>query len=90
MASRNITASIANFREAARHLWNVHYRHGLSERDPWDVHDSFDEVIIRLFGSLVLQPLNLSESELAPSSDAYRSTMTPAWRARCTDSGTGN
>jgi hypothetical protein len=61
----DITSSVANFREAARHLWNAHYRQTLSERDPWDVRDSFDEVIGRLFGSLVLEPLGIDGTGLA-------------------------
>jgi hypothetical protein len=54
-------------REAARHLWNAHYRQSLADRDPWDVRDSFDEVIGRLFGSLVLEPLGIEGTSLAPS-----------------------
>jgi hypothetical protein len=67
VANLDITPSVANFREAARHLWNAHYRQNLSERDPWDLRDSFDEVIIRLFASLVLEPLGINDTGLAPS-----------------------
>jgi hypothetical protein len=67
VANLDITSSVANFREAARHLWNAHYRQSLSDRDPWDLRDSFDEVIIRLFASLVLEPLGTKGTGLAPS-----------------------
>ena len=67
MANLDITASVANFREAARHLWNAHYRQNLSDRDCWDLRDSFDEVAIQLFASLVLEPLGLNSTSLAPS-----------------------
>lgn len=67
MANNDITPSIANFREAARHLWNAHYRQSLADRDPWDTRDSFDEVIGRLFDSLVLEPLGIAGTSLAPS-----------------------
>lgn len=67
VADLDITPLIENFREAARHLWNAHYRQRLAERDPWDVRDSFDEVTGPLFGSLVLAPLGIRSTALAPA-----------------------
>jgi hypothetical protein len=62
----DITTSVANFREAARHLWNCHYLPFLPE-DPWDARDSFDEVIAHLFASIVLEPCDIIGTRLAPS-----------------------
>lgn len=67
VAHLDITPAVANFREAARHLWNAHYRQVLPDRDPWDLRDSFDEVINRLFENLVLVPLGMNGPGLAPS-----------------------
>ena len=67
MADRDITHSFANFREAARHLWNVHYRPILAACDRWDFHDSFDRVCVELFDGLVLRPNDIADAELARS-----------------------
>ena len=76
VANIDITPSVANFREAARHLWNAHYRQNLSDREPWDLRDSFDEVIIRLFASLVLEPLAIDGTGLSPSSAGEPTAVT--------------
>jgi hypothetical protein len=75
MANRDITLSVANFREAARHLWNCHYRPMLGRHDPWDLRDSFDRVIIDLFRSLVLEGLNVNGVSLASTSSDEPTTI---------------
>jgi hypothetical protein len=67
MATTDITAAVANFREAARHLWNAHYLPTLSPEFPWDVRDSFDRVACELFRSLVLEDFGLAKVGLAPA-----------------------
>jgi hypothetical protein len=67
VATRDITSSVANFREAARHLWNCHYVPTLDGQHPWDTRDSFDRVSGELFRSLVLEDLGLTDIALAPS-----------------------
>jgi hypothetical protein len=59
MAELDITSSVANYREAARHLWNCHYRPTLAGQDPWDVRERFDRVSAELFKSLVSDTLGI-------------------------------
>lgn len=72
----DITRSIANFREAARHLWNCHYLPNLSQQNPWDVRDSFDRVSIELFNSLVLEPSGVNGTQLAAASEGNPQPIT--------------
>jgi hypothetical protein len=48
----DLTDRINEFREAARHLWNTHFRHDAKNQD-WDLHDAFSEVYVALFNALV-------------------------------------
>jgi hypothetical protein len=66
VAAKDITSSVANFREAARHLWNCHYRPILDTQYPFDQRDSFSRVVGELFRSLVLEELGLENLTLAP------------------------
>ena len=68
MAATDITNSVANFREAARHLWNCHYLPTLQSQNAWDVRDSFDRVVVDLFRSLVLEEFGIDGPSLAPAS----------------------
>lgn len=67
MTTTDITSSVANFREAARHLWNCHYIPTLDVQYPWDARDSFNRVAGELFRSLVLKDLGLTDIAPAPS-----------------------
>jgi hypothetical protein len=68
MPASDITSLVANFREAARHLWNCHYVPTLDVQYPFDARDSFDRVARELFRSLVLEELDLTNLALAPAS----------------------
>jgi hypothetical protein len=68
VAAKDITSSVANFREAARHLWNCHYFPTLDAKFPFDQKDSFDRVAGELFHSLVLEQFGFEDLALAPES----------------------
>jgi hypothetical protein len=74
MDRTEITSDVANFREAARHLWNCHYLPYIGEQSPFDVRDSYDAVVRELFRSLVLEPWKLAGS-LAPAWSAEPTTL---------------
>ena len=52
-----ITDRIEAFREAARHIWNVHFRQEAVSRQDWDLRDAFSDVYIALFRAMVCYPL---------------------------------
>jgi hypothetical protein len=54
---KEITESIAEFREAARHLWNVFFYPNAD----WDDRDRFSEICVHLFDALVVAPTGLTD-----------------------------
>ncbi len=48
-----VTDRIESFREAARHIWNVHVRHAAQRTQDWDLRDAFSEVYVALFNAMV-------------------------------------
>jgi len=56
-AMKEITESIAEFREAARHLWNVFFYPNAD----WDDRDRFSEICVHLFDALVVAPTGLTD-----------------------------
>ena len=48
-----ITDRIENFREAARHIWNLHFRQEAVRNQNWDLRDAFSEVYVALFKAMV-------------------------------------
>ncbi len=57
---KEITESVAIFREAARHLWNTFFYPNAD----WDDRDRFSEVCVQLFDALVVAPEGLSNIRL--------------------------
>ena len=54
---KEITGSIAAFREAARHLWNLFFYPNAD----WDDRDRFSEICVHLFDALVVAPTGLTD-----------------------------
>src|SRR5580704_10503911 len=70
----DVTNHFTTYRECARHLWNIYFRPIAETKgtldDTWNVRDQFDEIARALFSSLVLLPLGVDNTELAPASSA--------------------
>ena len=49
----DITDRIEAFREAARHIWNVHFSQESLRNENWDLRDAFSEVYVALFKAMV-------------------------------------
>jgi hypothetical protein len=71
----DVTARMAEFREAARHLWNTHLRHLAEPEQDWDVRDAFNSVAVTLFRLLVLRPLGREDWEYLPDQFADRKPL---------------
>jgi hypothetical protein len=72
---RDVTSEMNDFREAARHLWNMHFR-GLAEpSQDWDVRDDFNAIVALLFRALVLGPIGREEWEYTPDEVAIREPL---------------
>ena len=63
---RDVTAAMDAYREAARHLWNVHLRMLAEPTQDWDVRDDFNEIAARLFRLIVLRPLGREGFDFSP------------------------
>jgi hypothetical protein len=57
----DVTLLVANYREAARHLWNAFLR----EEADWDRHDDFRLMCVQLFSTMVLAPIGQGDSDPA-------------------------
>jgi hypothetical protein len=66
MATRDISSSVADYREAVRRLWNNHYLPMIADKNPWDVCDAFDDIGCLLFKDLVLDPIGLAGAGPCP------------------------
>ena len=49
----DITDRMQEFREASRHVWNLHFRHDAAQNQDWDLRDAFSEVYVSLFNAIV-------------------------------------
>jgi hypothetical protein len=63
----DVSHLFGNYRECARHLWNVYFRPLAQPTQDWDVRDEFDTIARDIFSSLVLRPLGILDCELSPS-----------------------
>lgn len=52
-----ITHLMNRYRECVRHIWNLFFLELLTEEAQWDISDEFDEICVKLFSSLVLNPM---------------------------------
>ena len=68
-STQDVTPLFAAFREAARHLWNTAFYRPDAYREggaAWDRRDAFSRVIGELFTAMILDPLAVTGSRLAP------------------------
>ncbi len=75
----NITERINDFREAARHVWNTHFRHEAEQNQDWDLRDAFSEVYVALFNSIVRVALPDSAPSIPHLWDPERNVL-PEYR----------
>jgi hypothetical protein len=80
MAS-DISALVANYRDAARTLWNSHFLRvwerdlpGFEQMNEWDFRDRFEDVCVELFSTLVLTPAGAPNLKIWP---AYHGDAVP-------------
>ena len=62
----DVTPTMDAYREAVRHLWNVHLRAAAEPVKNWDIRDDFNEIAALLFRLIVLRPLGREDWEFPP------------------------
>jgi len=70
----DITDRMQNYRECVRHIWNTHFQVEAERCQDWDLRDDFCDAALILFRALVLQGLDIGETELLPD---YRAEQQP-------------
>ena len=70
----DISALVANYRDAARTLWNSHFLRawegdfpGLDQMNDWDFRDRFEDLCVELFSALVLIPAGATTLKICPA-----------------------
>ena len=81
MNTTDISVLIANYRDAARTLWNSHFLRawdrdlpGFGQMNDWDFRDRFEDLCVELFSKLVLMPAGAPTLKIWP---AYRGDAIP-------------
>jgi len=70
---RDVTSRFAEFREAARHLWNSSFYRPSGHRRgdaAWDERDAFSRVATELFAAMVTESLGATSERLPPMWEA--------------------
>ena len=71
----DITDRMQNYRECVRHIWNTHFQVEAERCQDWDLRDDFCDAALILFRALVLQGLDVGETELLPDSRAEQQPL---------------
>jgi hypothetical protein len=66
----DITDRFMKFREAVRHLWNVHFSDDATRDQDWDLRDAFSVAYVALFNAMVMHRLPKSALPIAHLWDA--------------------
>jgi hypothetical protein len=71
----DITNHFLQFREAVRHLWNVHFCEEALRDQDWDLRDAFSDAYVALFNAMVTYRLPQGASTIAHLWDADRTVL---------------